>query len=140
MTIPEIAINILYTEATQEEQTHSLDEINRARDLLLQLFNDIKGGKNIMRVKDGTEMHHEPELVTPKQKLSGKPMNFKQAYAKMIEGKKIARFSFLGFWYIDPFDGKMKIHDRFGNTIEKVDMTITVINILANDWYVVAED
>ena len=123
MTLPEIAINILYTEATQEEQTHSLKQINTARDLLLQLFNDIKGGLN-MQAKGGTDKQHEPELVTPKQKLSGKPMNFKQAYAKMIEGKKIARFSFLGFWYIDPFDGKMKIHDRFGNTLEKVDKEI----------------
>ena len=34
MTIKE-AINILYEEATNEERTHSLEEINKARDQLL---------------------------------------------------------------------------------------------------------
>lgn len=99
-----------------------------------------------MPIKDGDfreptqeekeEMFREPE-ITYEKKVIKSDLTFKQAFSKMLEGKKIARPSFVGFWYIDSFDGKMKIHDRFGNTLEKVDMTITVINTLANDWEVI---
>lgn len=78
----------------------------------------------------------EPEIAYNKKVIKS-GLTFKQAFQKMLEGKKIARPSFIGFWYIDSFDGKMKIHDRFGNTLERVDMTITVINTLANDWEVI---
>lgn len=99
-----------------------------------------------MSVKDGDyreptqeekeETFREPEIAYDKKVIKS-GLTFKQAFQKMLEGKKIARPSFVGFWYIDSFDGKMKIHDRFGNTLEKVDMTITVINTLANDWEVI---
>lgn len=39
MTVKE-AINILYTEATQENQTYSLDEINQAKNQLEKEFNN----------------------------------------------------------------------------------------------------
>lgn len=39
------AINILYTEATQENQTHSLDEINQAKEKLLHFVELLEKGE-----------------------------------------------------------------------------------------------
>ena len=82
-------------------------------------------------------VYREQPTIHFDKKVLESGLTFKEAYMRMVEGKKISRPSFIGFWYIDSFDGKMKIHDRFGNTLEKVDMTITVINTLANDWEVI---
>lgn len=88
------------------------------------------------------ELFEEPEkeyaLRSPNGMIILKQnLTFRKAFDEMLKGKKIARPSFEGFWYIDSFDGKMKIHDRFGNTLEKVDMTITIVNTLVEDWMVV---
>lgn len=93
--------------------------------------------KKIHRVQIDEFIHKAEPTVHLDKKVIESGLTFKKAYMKMVEGKKIARPSFEGFWYIDSFDGKMKIHDRFGNTLERVDMTITVINTLANDWEVI---
>ena len=88
--------------------------------------------------EEGNEMHKEFKLVDVKGRvIINQNLTFRKAFDEMLKGKKIARPSFEGFWYIDSFDGKIKIHDRFGNTLEKVDMTITLVNTLAEDWMVI---
>lgn len=88
--------------------------------------------------EESTEKHQEFKLVDTKGRvIIEQNLTFRKAFDEMLKGKKIARPSFEGFWYIDSFDGKMKIHDRFGNTLEKVDMTITLVNTLAEDWMVI---
>ena len=63
-------------------------------------------------------------------------MKFKEAYIKMLEGKKIKRPCFEGYWYIDGADGKFKIKLKNGEIIDKGELNITLINALAEDWEV----
>ena len=58
-------------------------------------------------------------------------MLFKEAYLKMLEGKKIKRPCFQGYWYIDGVSGNLTIH--LANDTE----ITTVKNCMAEDWEVV---
>lgn len=64
-------------------------------------------------------------------------MNFKQAYQEMLNGKKIRRPSWGGYWFIE--DGKVKIKLKTGEIIENDFNQETIINTLADDWEVVEE-
>jgi hypothetical protein len=65
-------------------------------------------------------------------------MDFKTAYSKMLEGKKIRREGWVGYWYINKVTGKLTIFTAEGKTLtQSDDITITVMNTLAEDWEVV---
>lgn len=64
-------------------------------------------------------------------------MNFKEAYEKMREGKKVRRKDWLGYWFIE--DGKVKIYLKDGNIKFNNFTQETIANTLAEDWEVVEE-
>lgn len=64
-------------------------------------------------------------------------MKFKDAYIKMLEGYKIARPGFKGFWYIDSVTGKTIIHLANNTEITEGDLSLTIQSTLAEDWEVV---
>ena len=64
-------------------------------------------------------------------------MNFKEAYQKMLEGKKVKRKDWLGYWFIE--DGKVKIYLKDGNIKFNNFTQETIANTLADDWEVVEE-
>lgn len=64
-------------------------------------------------------------------------MNFKEAYEKMQEGKKVKRKDWLGYWFIE--DGKVKIYLKDGNIKFNNFTQETIANTLAEDWEVVEE-
>ena len=64
-------------------------------------------------------------------------MNFKEAYQKMLEGKKVRRKDWLGYWFIE--DGKVKIYLKDGNIKFNNFTQETIANTLADDWEVVEE-
>ena len=64
-------------------------------------------------------------------------MNFKEAYEKMQEGKKVKRKGWLGYWFIE--DGKVKIYLKDGNIKFNNFTQETIANTLAEDWEVVEE-
>ena len=64
-------------------------------------------------------------------------MTFKSAYLKMLEGKKIARPCFKGYWFIDGVTGLLTIHLADGKEIIEGLINHTVKNTLADDWQVV---
>ena len=64
-------------------------------------------------------------------------MNFKEAYEKMREGKKVRRKDWLGYWFIE--DGKVKIYLKDGNIKFNNFTQETIVNTLAEDWEVVEE-
>lgn len=64
-------------------------------------------------------------------------MNFKEAYEKMQEGKKVRRKDWLGYWFIE--DGKVKIYLKDGNIKFNNFTQKTIANTLAEDWEVVEE-
>lgn len=64
-------------------------------------------------------------------------MNFKEAYEKMQEGKKVRRKDWLGYWFIE--DGKVKIYLKDGNIKFNNFTQETIDNTLAEDWEVVEE-
>lgn len=68
-----------------------------------------------------------------------KNMKFAEAYAEMIKGKRIARPTFKGYWFINPETGKFQIHLANGKNISYGQLELTVKNCLAEDWYVVEE-
>ena len=61
-------------------------------------------------------------------------MNFKEAYLMMMEGKKIKRPCFKGYWYFNGKTGKIVIHLENGTEITEGDFTLTLQNSLAEDW------
>ena len=63
-------------------------------------------------------------------------MPFKEAYQKMLEGKKIARPCFKGYWFIDGITGLLVIHLADGREIIDGLLDHTVRNTLADDWQV----
>lgn len=63
-------------------------------------------------------------------------MEFKKAYQKMLEGRRIARPCFKGYWYIDGVTNLLVIHLASGKDITKGLLDHTVKNVLAEDWYV----
>lgn len=64
-------------------------------------------------------------------------MNFKEAYEKMREGKKVKRKDWLGYWFIE--DGKVKIYLKDGNIKFNNFTQETIANTLADDWEIVEE-
>lgn len=64
-------------------------------------------------------------------------MNFKEAYEKMQEGKKVKRKDWLGYWFIE--DDKVKIYLKDGNIKFNNFTQETIANTLAEDWEVVEE-
>ena len=64
-------------------------------------------------------------------------MNFKEAYEKMQEGKKVRRKDWLGYWFIE--DGKVKIYLKDGNIKFNNFTQETIANTLAEDWEIVEE-
>lgn len=63
-------------------------------------------------------------------------MCFDEAYTKMLEGHKITRPCFKGYWYINGVTGKPTIHLASGEEITTGDLSITLPNVLAKDWIV----
>lgn len=63
-------------------------------------------------------------------------MNFEEAYMKMLEGHKIARPCFKGYWYINGVTGKPTIHTADGDELTSGDLSITLPNVLAKDWII----
>lgn len=61
-------------------------------------------------------------------------MDFKKAYNLMLEGKRISRPCFKGYWYIDGVTGEFKIHLKDGDEITEGNLGHTVLNTLATDW------
>ena len=64
-------------------------------------------------------------------------MNFNQAYKEMLNGEKIKRPGWGGYWFIE--DGKVKIKLKTGEIIENDFNQETITNTLADDWEVVEE-
>lgn len=64
-------------------------------------------------------------------------MNFNKAYQEMLNGKKIRRPGWGGYWFIE--DGKVKIKLKTGEIIENDFNQETITNTLADDWEVVEE-
>lgn len=62
-------------------------------------------------------------------------MNFNQAYQEMLNGKKIRRPSWGGYWFIE--DGKVKIKLKTGEIIENDFTQETITNTLADDWEII---
>jgi len=67
-------------------------------------------------------------------------MPFAEAYKLMLQGRKIRRPCFKGYWYIDPEQGICKIHLANGHDIYYGKLDLTIRNCAANDWEVVPED
>lgn len=63
-------------------------------------------------------------------------MNFSDAYNAMLEGKKIKRPCFKGYWYINGVTNKLTIHLDDGYEITEGLLDHTVRNTLASDWKV----
>lgn len=67
-------------------------------------------------------------------------MTFSEAYKKMIEGYKITRPGFNGYWYIDSNNGKVTIYTN-NKEFTSDDITVVIHNIIQNtaatDWIVV---
>ena len=66
-------------------------------------------------------------------------MNFNEAYQKMLEGKKIKRPGWKGYWFIDNKDNKFKIKLAGGEIKENKFTQETIKNTAANDWEIVEE-
>ena len=79
--------------------------------------------------------HTEPTIHLDKKVLES-GLLFKEAYMRMVEGKKISRPCFMGWWFMN-HESKVVIHDRYANELKEGDITNTVTNTLANDWEVI---
>lgn len=66
-------------------------------------------------------------------------MNFNEAYQKMLEGKKIKRPDWKGYWFIDSKDNKFKIKLAGGEIKENKFTQETIKNTAADDWEVMKE-
>ena len=64
-------------------------------------------------------------------------MNFKEAYQEMLNGEKIKRPGWGGYWFIE--DEKVKIKLKTGEIIENDFNQETITNTLADDWEIVEE-
>lgn len=63
-------------------------------------------------------------------------MLFKDAYLNMVEGRKIKRPSFEGYWYINGQTGKLTIHLKDGKEITSGNLSLTCLNCIGEDWVV----
>lgn len=60
-------------------------------------------------------------------------MSFQEAFKKMLEGHKITRPKWKGYWYIN--DSKeLIIHLANGDEISEGHLTETIMNTFADDW------
>lgn len=66
-------------------------------------------------------------------------MTFSEAYKEMLQGKKIKRPFFKGYWFIDQENGIFTIHLADGKNITYGKLDLTVKNCLATDWEVVED-
>lgn len=66
-------------------------------------------------------------------------MSFVEAYKEMLNGKKIKRPGFKGYWYINPENGIFTIKLANGKDIEYGKLDLTVKNCVANDWEIIEE-
>ena len=64
-------------------------------------------------------------------------MKINEAYLEMLKGHKVKRPCFKGYWYIDGVSGKLVIHLASDEEITKGDLTLTLMNCIAEDWEVV---
>lgn len=64
-------------------------------------------------------------------------MNFKEAYQKMLEGKKVKRPDWKGYWFIE--NDKVKIKFAGGEIKENRFTQQTIKNTAADDWEVCEE-
>lgn len=63
-------------------------------------------------------------------------MNFKDDYFKMLEGKKVKRKDWQGFWKINAQTGKIEIHSKQGK-VEELDLNLTITSTFAKDFEIV---
>lgn len=85
--------------------------------------------------EDSPKEQEEPTIHFDKKVLES-GLTFRKAYMRMVEGKKISRPCFMGWWFMN-HESKVVIHDRYGNELKEGDITNTVTNTLANDWEVI---
>lgn len=114
----------LFEEEVQEEKKLSPLELH-----LLEHSNDYQ-----VDMRDYGKLS-EPEIAYQKNILESN-LPFKKAFMRMVEGKKISRPCFKGYWFMN-HDSKIVIHTRYDQEIKVGDITNTVINTLANDWEVI---
>lgn len=72
-------------------------------------------------------------------------LTFKEAYQQMLNGKKVSRKCFKGYWHLNQETGAVMIHlpARNGKPEEDISygrLDVTIKNTLADDWYVVEEE
>lgn len=67
-------------------------------------------------------------------------MKFNLAYQCMLQGKKIKRPSFNGYWYINGVSGEFTIHLANGEEITNGNLGLTILNVLAEDWEIYDEE
>lgn len=92
--------------------------------------------KKIHRVQIDEFIHKAEPTVHLDKKVIESGLTFRKAYMKMLEGKKISRPCFMGWWFMN-HESKVVIHDRYDNELKEGDITNTVTNTLANDWEVI---
>ena len=82
------------------------------------------------------EVEHTEPTIHFDKKVFESGLSFREAYMRMVEGKKVSRPCFMGWWFMN-HESKVVIHDRYGNELKEGDITNTVTNTLANDWEVI---
>ena len=61
-------------------------------------------------------------------------MTFREAYLKMLQGYKVTRPGWKGYWYFNGRIGKIVIHLAEGSDVIEGDFTLCLQNALAEDW------
>ncbi len=66
-------------------------------------------------------------------------MKFEYAYERMLEGKKVRRKGWGGYWYVGDYGGVV-IHLKEGYELKNVsdNLRVTIENVMADDWEEVA--
>lgn len=64
-------------------------------------------------------------------------MSFKEAYMKMLQGYKIKRPNWEGYWFIDHVTGKLTIKLANGDLITEGSIHLTASQTLAEDWEII---
>ena len=66
-------------------------------------------------------------------------MTFAEAFKAMLEGRKIKRPVFNGYWYLHPETGVATIHLSNDKEITYGNLNVTIKNCAATDWEIVEE-
>ena len=66
-------------------------------------------------------------------------MSFQEAFALMLNGYKVTRPSWKGYWYINN-NKQLVIHLASGEEITTGHLTETIMNTFENDWLVYKEE